>query len=233
VADEAGFDSCWVMDHFATLGAQDDGPIFETWTMLAALGTADDAHPDRVRGRRQHLPPSRSAGEDGCHGRPRVRRTAGFRHRRRLGAERARDAGAGVRQAERPSDRLEESIQIILSLWTQPRTTFEGKHYRLQDAVAEPKPVQRPYPPIWIGGSGPKRTLRITRSTRTRTCGTRRVTARRTWPPRRSAILDQHCGDVGRDPSQIRRSVQLRVARDELDQVRATSGYRTHVELIT
>ena len=37
LADEAGFDSCWVMDHFATLGPRDDGPIFETWTMLAAM----------------------------------------------------------------------------------------------------------------------------------------------------------------------------------------------------
>src|SRR4051794_41322234 len=60
------------------------------------------------------------------------------------------------------ADRLEESVQIIRSLWTRSRTTFKGKHYRLQDAVAEPKPVQQPHPPIWIGGSGPKRTLRIT-----------------------------------------------------------------------
>ena len=43
------------------------------------------------------------------------------------------------------ADRLEESLQVIRDLWTQPRTSFAGKHYRLQEAVAEPKPVQRPH----------------------------------------------------------------------------------------
>jgi alkanesulfonate monooxygenase SsuD/methylene tetrahydromethanopterin reductase-like flavin-dependent oxidoreductase (luciferase family) len=121
------------------------------------------------------------------------------------------------------ADRLEESVQIIRSLWTQPRTTFEGKHYRLQDAVAEPKPVQQPHPPIWIGGSGPKRTLRITAQYAdvwNAAGGSPEEVAAS------SAILDQHCADVGRNPSQIRRSVQFRVGIDELDQVRATTdGY--------
>jgi alkanesulfonate monooxygenase SsuD/methylene tetrahydromethanopterin reductase-like flavin-dependent oxidoreductase (luciferase family) len=80
--------------------------------------------------------------------------------------------------------------------------------------------VQQPYPPIWIGGSGPKRTLRITAqyadvwnaaggSPQEVSCS--------------SAILDQHCADVGRDPNQIRRSVQFRVDVQELDQVPATA----------
>ena len=106
------------------------------------------------------------------------------------------------------ADRLEESVQIIRSLWTQPRTTFEGRHYRLQDAVAEPKPIQQPYPPIWIGGSGPKRTLRITAryaDVWNAAGGSPQEVAES------SAILDRHCADVGRDPSQIRRSVQFRV----------------------
>jgi alkanesulfonate monooxygenase SsuD/methylene tetrahydromethanopterin reductase-like flavin-dependent oxidoreductase (luciferase family) len=121
------------------------------------------------------------------------------------------------------ADRLEESVQIIRSLWTQPRTTFEGRHYRLRDAGAEPKPVQQPHPPIWIGGSGPKRTLRIAAryaDVWNAAGGSAEEVAAS------SRILDQHCADVGRDPGEIRRSVQFRVDGDDLDQVRATAaGY--------
>ena len=56
--------------------------------------------------------------------------------------------------------RLSESLQVIKSLWTEERSTFEGRYYRLRDAIANPKPVQRPHPPIWIGASGPQ-TLRL------------------------------------------------------------------------
>src|SRR5262249_60368916 len=51
------------------------------------------------------------------------------------------------------ADRLEEACQVIRSLWTQERTSFAGQHYQLTGAVAAPKPVQQPHPPIWIGGA--------------------------------------------------------------------------------
>jgi alkanesulfonate monooxygenase SsuD/methylene tetrahydromethanopterin reductase-like flavin-dependent oxidoreductase (luciferase family) len=105
-------------------------------------------------------------------------------------------------------DRLEEACQIIRSLWTEQRTTFDGRHYRIVDAIAEPKPVQQPYPPIWIGGSGRKRTLRIV------------AQYADVWNAAGgmpdevadlSAVLDQHCAELGRDPAQIRRTVQIRL----------------------
>jgi F420-dependent oxidoreductase-like protein len=223
VADEAGFDSCWVMDHFATLGARDDGPIFETWTMLAAMAqlTTRTRIGCAVVGNTYRHPAVLA----------KMAVTVDHLSRGRL------DFGIGAGWAENEhamlglefgtrndrADRLEESVQIIRSLWTQPRTTFEGGHYRLHEAVAEPKPVQQPYPPIWIGGSGPKRTLRITAQYAdvwNAAGGSPEAVAAS------SAILDQHCADVGRDPGQIRRSVQFRVGVDQLDQVRATAeGY--------
>jgi alkanesulfonate monooxygenase SsuD/methylene tetrahydromethanopterin reductase-like flavin-dependent oxidoreductase (luciferase family) len=109
------------------------------------------------------------------------------------------------------ADRLEETLQIITSLWTEPSTTFDGKHYRLKDAIAEPKPVQRPHPPIWIGGSGPKRTLRMAAQYAdvwNASGGSPDAVAAS------SAILDRHCEDIGRDPQQIRRSVQIRTGED-------------------
>lgn len=59
-------------------------------------------------------------------------------------------------------DRLEEAIQIIRKMWTdEPTATFVGKYYQIKNAYCNPKPIQRPSPPIMVGGAGEKRTLEI------------------------------------------------------------------------
>jgi alkanesulfonate monooxygenase SsuD/methylene tetrahydromethanopterin reductase-like flavin-dependent oxidoreductase (luciferase family) len=55
---------------------------------------------------------------------------------------------------------MEEAVQLILKMWTEPRTSFHGRHFRVEDAIIEPKPVQRPHPPVLIAGSGEQLTLR-------------------------------------------------------------------------
>jgi F420-dependent oxidoreductase-like protein len=213
LADDGGFDSCWVMDHFATLGPADDGPIFETWTMLAAMAQLTT----RTR--------------IGCAVVGNTYRHPGVLAKMAVTVDHLSggrlDFGIGAGWAENEhtmlglefgtrgdrADRLEESLQLILGLWTQPRTTFAGRHYQLVDAVAEPKPVQRPHPPVWIGGSGPRRTLRLAAQYAdvwNAAGGTPEEVAQS------SAILDQHCVDVGRDPGEIRRSVQVGVGSDDV-----------------
>ena len=219
LADEAGFDSCWVMDHFATLGPRDDGPIFETWTMLAAMAqmTTHTRIGCAVVGNTYRHPAVLAkmavTVDHLSHGRLEFGLGAGW-------AENEHEMlGLEFGSKNDRADRLEESVQVIRALWTQPRTTFEGQHYRLHEAVAEPKPVQQPYPPIWIGGSGPKRTLRITAQYAdvwNAAGGSPEAVAAS------SAILDQHCADVGRDPAQIRRSVQVGVGEEDLSQTRPT-----------
>jgi F420-dependent oxidoreductase-like protein len=223
LADEAGFDSCWVMDHFATLGPTDDGPIFETWTMLAAMAqlTTRTRIGCAVVGNTYRHPAVLAkmavTVDHLCAGRLEFGLGAGWAENEHtmLGLE------FGTKNDR--ADRLEESVQIIRALWTQPRTTFEGRHYRLRQAVAEPKPVQQPHPPIWIGGSGPKRTLRIAAQYAdvwNAAGGSPEEIAAS------SVILDQHCADIGRDPAQIRRSVQLGLRVDELHQaVAIVDGY--------
>jgi alkanesulfonate monooxygenase SsuD/methylene tetrahydromethanopterin reductase-like flavin-dependent oxidoreductase (luciferase family) len=106
------------------------------------------------------------------------------------------------------ADRLEEACQVIPSLWTQARASFAGQHYQLTGAVAEPKPVQQPHPPIWVGGAGRQRTLRIAAqhaSVWNAPGGSPEEVADL------SGVLDRHCADIGRDPSEIRRSVQVRM----------------------
>lgn len=65
---------------------------------------------------------------------------------------------------ERPARRiaeLEEALRLILAMWTEPRATFRGKYFHVEDAILEPKPVQKPHPPIMIGGGGEQLTLRV------------------------------------------------------------------------
>src|SRR5260370_3658839 len=106
---------------------------------------------------------------------------------------------------------LSESLRIIKSLWTEERTNFDGRYYHFKDAIANPKPVQKPYPPIWVGASG---------------ATTLRLVARHAdvWniaggdPDKGTeltAMLEDACASVGRDPSQIPRSIQFRLDRPE------------------
>ena len=214
LADEGGFDSCWVMDHFATLGATTTarssrpGRCSRRWPQLTTrtrLGCAVVGNTYRHPGVLAKMAVT-------------VDHLSGGRLDFGIGAGWAEHEhtmlGLEFGSVKDRADRLEESLQVILGLWTQPRTTFAGQHYRLQDAVAEPKPVQRPHPPIWIGGSGPKRTLRLAAQYAD-------VWNAAGGPPEdvaaSSAILDQHCADVGRDPGEIRRSVQVGFGADEVD----------------
>jgi hypothetical protein len=84
---------------------------------------------------------------------------------------------------------------------------FDGRYYQLKGAICEPKPVQRPRPPIMIGAAGEKLSLRVVAEhADIWNCPTRGdVDEFR----HKSAVLDEHCAAIGRDPSEIRRSVQL------------------------
>lgn len=215
IADEAGFDHCWCMDHFATLGARDDGPIFEAWTLLAAMAAATS----RTR--------IGCAVTGNTYRHPAVLAKAAVTIDHLSGGRLEFGIGAGWAENEHTmlglpfgtagdrADRLEEACQVIRSLWTQARASFAGQHYQLTGAVAEPKPVQQPHPPIWIGGAGRRRTLRIAAQHAS-------VWNAPGGSPEEvtelSGVLDRHCAEVGRDPTEIRRSVQVRMpaAPDEL-----------------
>ena len=102
-------------------------------------------------------------------------------------------------------DQLEEGAQIIRSMLHNESTTFQGKHYSVDNAYLFPRPIQNP-PRLWIGGLGEKRTLRIT------------AKYADGWnaayvPPEmfaaKSQILDRWCDTEGRDPASISRSVNL------------------------
>jgi F420-dependent oxidoreductase-like protein len=223
VADEAGFDHCWCMDHLATLGPRDDGPIFEAWTLLAgmAVATTRTRIGCMVTGNTYRHPAVLAKAA------VTVDHLSGGRLEFGLGAGWAENEhdmlGLPFGTAADRADWLEEACEVIRSLWTQQRTSLDGKHYKLTEAIAEPKPVQQPHPPIWIGGSGRQRTLRITAryaDVWNAAGGTPEQVAEV------SAVLDQRCAEIGRDPAQIRRSVQLRVAEADGELLELAESYR-------
>jgi F420-dependent oxidoreductase-like protein len=222
IADDSGFDHCWNMDHFASLGGDDTLDIFEAWTLLAGMA----ARTTRMR--------------VGCsvtgntYRHPAVLAKAAVTVDHLSGGRLEFGIGAGWAENEHTmlglpfgtardrADWLEEALPIIRSLWTEPRTTFTGKHYLLTEAVAEPKPVQTPHPPIWIGGVGRRRTLRMAAehaAVWNAPGGSPAEVAEL------SAVLDGHCADIRRDPAEIRRSVQIRVPADAAALVDEVAGF--------
>lgn len=215
IADDGDFDHVWNMDHFASLGDDPTRDIFDAWALLAAMAEVT------TRTRIGCMVTGNTYRHPGVLAKMAVTvdHLSGGRLEFGLGAAWAEYEhtmlGLELGTVGARMDRLEEACQLIRSLWTQPRTTFDGQHYQLADAVAEPKPVQKPYPPIWIGGKGRRRTLRIAAqyadAWNVAFCTPEEFTEL-------SGVLDQHCADVGRDPAQIRRTIQMRLP-DAIDDI--------------
>jgi alkanesulfonate monooxygenase SsuD/methylene tetrahydromethanopterin reductase-like flavin-dependent oxidoreductase (luciferase family) len=154
IADQAGFDHCWAFDHLATTDPDGTHPVlFEGWTLLAAMAEATT----RIRigllvtgmiYRHPALLAKQAVTVD---------HLSGGRLEFGIGAGWAmlEHDMFGIGSGDHQVGRLSEGLQLIKLLWTQERSSFDGHHYRLRDAVGNPKPVQRPRPPIWIGASGP------------------------------------------------------------------------------
>ena len=120
-------------------------------------------------------------------------------------------AGPPPRPTKDEVEALLAACQVLVGLLSQETTDFDGNYYRLEAARNEPKGPQRPHPPICIGGSGEKRTLRIT------------AKYAQHWnfvggPPhefaRKRDVLASHCADIGRDPKEIMLSAHVRLGED-------------------
>jgi F420-dependent oxidoreductase-like protein len=207
-----GFDWISVWDHFyGATGQPDDTDCLEAVAMHAALACATS----RVR----------------CGS---LVYSIGYRHPAvlakaittidRLSGGRAEmGLGAGWAQVEYAAfgipfptpgvrlDQVEEGVQVLRGLLRDEVTTFEGTYYRITEARNDPRPVQAKLP-IWIGGQGEKRTLRI--AARYADGWNAPFVAPEQFAAKR-AVLHRHCADVGRDPLEIRCAVNLGLAWTE------------------
>jgi alkanesulfonate monooxygenase SsuD/methylene tetrahydromethanopterin reductase-like flavin-dependent oxidoreductase (luciferase family) len=114
---------------------------------------------------------------------------------------------------------LEEGAACVRGLLRNERTTFEGEYFQLRDAQCEPRPVQDELP-IWIGGGGEKKTLRVAAKYAD---GWNVPFIAPDAYRHKVSVLHQHCEDVGRDPSEIRLSINVWMAASE-DDLRAQFG---------
>jgi F420-dependent oxidoreductase-like protein len=96
--------------------------------------------------------------------------------------------------------RLEEAIQIIRKMWTEePSASFNGQYYQIKNAFCNPKPIQKPSPPIMVGGSGERQTLRIV----AKYADACNLFGSAETVKRKLSILKEHCRSVGRDYDSI------------------------------
>jgi F420-dependent oxidoreductase-like protein len=163
-AEDHGFVWFSVMDHMIQIprvGAPEE-PVLEGWTVLSALAAVTS----RIRlatlctavGYRNpaHLAKIAATVDLISHGRLTLGIGAGFfeDEYRQYGWEFPSKPATRIRQ-------LEEAVQLILQMWTEPRTTFHGRYFHIEDAILEPKPIQKPRPPVLIAGGGEQMTLRL------------------------------------------------------------------------
>jgi F420-dependent oxidoreductase-like protein len=201
-AERLGYDSVWLDDHFygVVTPAWDDA--LECWTLMAALAreTTTLRFGVLVACNGYRHPPlvakMASSVDHISNGRLEFGLGAGWYEQEYVGyGYDFPPIGTRLRQ-------LDEALRICKLLWTEDEATFVGKHYRVQDAWCNPKPVQKPYPPIMVGGSGEKVLLRIVAQHADRWNFGGSVDEFRAKMP----VLEAHCRAVGRDPAAIEKS---------------------------
>jgi F420-dependent oxidoreductase-like protein len=202
---ETSFHSAWLFDHFVAgdPGQDNSGICFEGWSSLAALAALSERvrlgvlvtgvtyrHPSVLAKMAMTV-------DHVSNGRLELGIGAAWHEPEH------RMFGLAFPSNREREDRLEEAVQVIRLLFdSEGPASFEGSYYRLQDAVFEPKSVQRPHPPILIGGGGEKRTLR----TAARFADAINVSGSPAIVRHKIDVLERHCREVGRDPAEIEKT---------------------------
>ncbi len=205
-AERLGYDSIWLYDHFHTVPTPEQETVFECWMCTAAL--ARDTKTIRIGQlvtcnsyRNPALLAKMAATVDVMsHGRLILGMGAGwYDHEYRAYGYPFPDGPERLRM-------LGEALQVIHAMWAEPQATFEGRYYQVKGAINQPKPVQKPHPPILVGGGGEKVTLKLV-AQYADACNIGG------WDPavyrHKFAVIDQHCARLGRDPRTIQRTSEV------------------------
>lgn len=201
-AEAAGYDSLWVYDHVHNVPPGSQDAVFECWSTMAALAEATST--------------IRLGQLVGC---------AGYRSPALLakitstidvisGGRLEWGIGAGWYGAEftaygfdfpAPKDRigaLRETVEIVKAMWSEPVTTYEGRYFTIKSAQCDPKPLQRPHPPVLVAGGGEQLTLRVV----ARLADKANFGGKpHEWAAKRE-VLKKHCAEVGRDEDEIEKT---------------------------
>jgi F420-dependent oxidoreductase-like protein len=226
-AERLGFDSIWLFDHFHTYHRPVLETTFECWTSTAAL--ARDTSRIRVgqmvtcNGYRNPalLAKMASTVDVLSHGRLDFGIGAGW-YQHEFDAY-----GYTFPPVAERLRMLEESLQVIRAMWTEPYASFAGEHYRIAGAINEPKGVQQPHPPIWVGGSGERVTLRLAAQYGDATNFGGHLDDL-DWYRHKFGVIRGHCNAIGRDADELIRSsdVETTLVRPGDDPELLTRRYR-------
>lgn len=213
-ADESGFNSAWLVDHFHTIPQPSQEVTFECWTTTAAL--ARDTKRIRVgqmvtcNGYRNPalLAKMASTVDVLSHGRLNFGIGSGwYEHEYRAYGYDYPDAPDRLRL-------LREALQVIRAMWTEEEATFEGKYYQIRGAINQPKGVQKPHIPLLIGGGGEKVTLKLVAQYGD-ACN---VGGDLETIKHKFDVIKGHCEAVGRDYNSIHRTSTTVCSMAETDE---------------
>ena len=221
--ESLGYDSLWAMDHLMW-GDFNKGSVFEAWALLSALAVETKSIKlGPLVACNSFRNPTLTA---------KIASTIDIISKGRL----IFGYGAGWKEEEygaygyRFGDpvtrvkQMREGITLIKKLWTQEKTTFKGEFYEAKEAICKPKPMQKPHPPIMIGGGGEKYTLKVAAEI---------GNIWNAWGPSREEykrkvnILQKHCDDLGRkmDDIALSWSGNILIGKDQKDLKKKISRY--------
>lgn len=215
LSEELGYDSIWVYDHLHNVPTPAHEAVFECWATMAALAEATS----RIRlgqmvSCTSYRPPTLTAKITSS-----IDVISGGRLDWGVGAG-WYDHEYKAYGYEFPAPRvrigmLREAVEIVQRMWSEADTTYDGRYYRVAGAQCDPKPIQQPHPPIWIGGGGEQLTLRVVARLADKSNFGGKPDE---WAHKR-AVLQSHCLDVGRDEDEIEKtwSPELVVRDTEAD----------------
>ncbi|MHA2141220.1 MAG: LLM class F420-dependent oxidoreductase [Candidatus Thorarchaeota archaeon] len=200
--EKLGYDSFWCSDHFFLNNKSEKRYCLEAWTLLSALAAkTSEIRLGTLVTCNSYRHPSLLA---------KIASTIDMISNGRLYF----GFGAGWKKIEYNAygypfpplkerfDRMEEALQVIRLLWTEDKPSFEGEYYTIKNAFSAPKPIQKPTPPIFIGGDGEKRTLKAV-AKYADYCNL----FVKPEVPHKLEVLRKHCQDVGRDYNDVGKSL--------------------------
>jgi F420-dependent oxidoreductase-like protein len=214
LAEDWGFDGVWGFDHFQPMYGEGPGETFEGMTTLAALaGMTSRVRLGLLVTGVTYRHPSLLAAQaltvdHASHGRLELALGAAWFEKEH------RELGIPFPPLSERFDLLEDALEIVTRLFTGETVSYEGRRVSLTEATLRPRPVQLPHPPIWVGGTGPTRTLPLA----ARYADVWHAYGSPNSLRDASARLDRLAAEAGRDPGTILRAASLSL--DDLETAR-------------
>jgi F420-dependent oxidoreductase-like protein len=215
LAESLGFDSLWVYDHVHNVPTPAHEAVFECWTTIAALsqrtqrirlgqmvGCALYRNPAmlaKITSTVDVISGGRLDWGIGAGWYEHEYRAYGYGDEWWLGRDGGDDRDGGLPAARDRIRMLRETVEIVTRLWTEPDVSYHGEFFSVRGAQCDPKPLQSPRPPVWIGGGGEQLTLRVV----ARHADYANFGGKPHEWAHKAEVLRRHCAEVGRDPDEI------------------------------